>query len=142
MHFFHVSRFPTHRKTSRLALSEQVEIDFSRLGLDDNVALIVGLRPIATPQLDTTHTSPHTPASALAASQAAAANSMPQDRAPSPLRQRHDSPVAVPTPPPCVLLVSNTHLLFDPTKGDTKLGQLRVIMAQVSREQGCPRSLG
>ncbi|KAG1665479.1 hypothetical protein FOA52_007611 [Chlamydomonas sp. UWO 241] len=117
----------TFWKASRFELLDSKSIDFLELGLEENVALIVTLRP----KLDPVAASAAT-ATAVGGddSAAAAGGGVPcgGERSAAPPAP---PPSGVDKGPPPAVVVSNTHLLFDPSRGEVKLGQVRTLLATV-----------
>ncbi|GAX82263.1 hypothetical protein CEUSTIGMA_g9691.t1 [Chlamydomonas eustigma] len=83
----------TFWKASRLSFLETHSINFKEQDLDENVALLVHLKPV------------------IAA-------------------EAHKEPGSSPE---CRLIVSNTHICFNPSRGEVKLGQVRTLMTEVNR---------
>lgn len=79
--------------------------------LADNIVLYLLLKPLGPPE----SSGPSRPS--------------PASRQPT-AQQTASIPAASSTPPPpdCLVLVANTHVIFDPARGDAKVGQVRMLM--------------
>lgn len=90
------------------------KIDYGQLGLEDNVVLMAVFAPVlASPE----NSSKSTDTASSSNASSTVTHGLP------PLSNLGDARI----------LVSTTHITFDPAKGDVKLGQLRSLMTCVSR---------